>query len=53
MLNPSGVFLDTSGWIALLDDDELHAQAVACLDDIGAAHRMVLTTDWVVAENRQ
>jgi len=51
MLNPSGVFLDTSGWIALLDDDdELHAQAAACLDDIGAARRIVLTTDWVVAE---
>ncbi len=51
MLSPDGVFLDTSGWIALLDeDDELHAQAATQLDEIVAARRPVFTTDWVIAE---
>ena len=51
MPSPDSVFLDTSGWIALLDeDDEFHVQAAVHLDEIVTARRTLLTTDWVVAE---
>ncbi len=51
MPNREAVFLDTSGWIALLDSDDLfHRQAAERLEECGAAHRRVVTTDWVLAE---
>ncbi len=51
MSNRNRVFLDTSGWIALLhDDDEFHARATEELDELGRAGRALVTTDWVLAE---
>ena len=51
MSNRNAVFLDTSGWIALLEeDDNFHAQATAHMKDMRAARRILLTTDWVLAE---
>ena len=51
MPSREGVFVDTSGWIALLDkDDELHGHAAAQFDEIIVARRAVFTTDWVLAE---
>jgi len=45
------VFLDTSGWIAILNaDDRFHVQATAWLQEFGAVRRPLVTTDWVVAE---
>jgi predicted nucleic acid-binding protein len=45
------VFLDTNGWIALLNaDDQFHAQAAKHLRDFEAARRPLITTDWVLAE---
>jgi hypothetical protein len=51
MPNAEAVFLDTGGWIALLNaDDRYHAQAAQCLRDFEAARRPLITTDWVLAE---
>ncbi|MBN1393695.1 MAG: type II toxin-antitoxin system VapC family toxin [Pirellulales bacterium] len=51
MNRSEGVFLDTSGWIAMLDDDDrLHVEAMARLDQIGVEGRTLFTTDWVLAE---
>jgi uncharacterized protein len=51
MSSPDPVFIDTSGWIAILSaDDHFHAQAVEQLNEFGRAHRTLFTTDWVFAE---
>jgi hypothetical protein len=45
------VFIDTSGWIALLNaDDHLHAQAAELLQQFATTRRRLVTTDWVLAE---
>ena len=44
-------FLDTSGWIALLNSREsMHAEANRIWRDNGRQKRIVFVTDWVVAE---
>jgi predicted nucleic acid-binding protein len=45
------VFLDTSGWIALLNRrEDLHAEANRIWRRLGRERRTVFATDWVVAE---
>lgn len=45
------VFVDTSGWIALLNqDDERHLQASELLRRFGKEQRVLMTTDWILAE---
>lgn len=45
------VFIDTSGWIALLNaDDVLHGQATQVLERLAVSPRLLVTTDWVLAE---
>jgi uncharacterized protein len=45
------VFLDTSGWIALLNvDDQFHGRAEERLGEFEQAQRSLVTTDWVLAE---
>ena len=47
----NAVFLDTSGWIAILNaDDRFHVQATARLQEFGSSRRPLVTTDWVIAE---
>lgn len=51
MPTADAVFLDTSGWIAILNaDDRFHAQAAGRLEELGSARRPLVTTDWVIAE---
>jgi len=51
MPDSSAVFVDTSGWIALLNaDDQLHDRAGKCLQELALAARPLATTDWVLAE---
>lgn len=48
---PSRVFLDTNGWLALLNaSDSLHASAHRVWSDLGATRYEVFLTDLVVAE---
>jgi len=45
------VFIDTSGWLSLLNaDDQHHAQAVELFRRLDLKHRGLVTTDWVLAE---
>jgi len=45
------IFLDTSGWIALLNvSDPSHANANALWKSLGRPHTHVILTDWIVAE---
>jgi predicted nucleic acid-binding protein len=45
------VFLDSHGWIALLNAaDELHERADALWKKLGEQHYQVIVTDWIVAE---
>jgi predicted nucleic acid-binding protein len=45
------VFLDTGGWIALLNaSDSLHAAATTAWQQIVRERRPILTTDYIVAE---
>ncbi len=47
----NAVFLDTGGWLALLNsDDHLHADATAVLQQVGQERRPLVTTDWIIAE---
>lgn len=47
----NAVFLDTSGWIAILNaDDRFHPQATERLQEFGSAGRSLVSTDWVIAE---
>ncbi len=51
MLNRNAVFVDTCGWIAILNaDDALHEHACKRLLELGNAGRSLVTTDWVLAE---
>jgi uncharacterized protein len=51
MANRNAVFIDTSGWIAVLNaDDTLYEPACRQLVDMGARRRPLVTTDWVLAE---
>jgi uncharacterized protein len=51
MANRNAVFIDTSGWIAVLNaDDGLYEPACRELADLGADRRSLVTTDWVLAE---
>jgi uncharacterized protein len=51
MPDKNPVFLDTSGWIALLNhDDEYHAAALELLREFQKTRRYLVTTDWVLAE---
>jgi hypothetical protein len=46
-----GVFLDTNGWLALLNADEpLHPEADETFRQLGRARCKVVLTDWIVAE---
>ncbi len=45
------VFVDTIGWVALLNkDDQLHVQAVALWQQLEKLHRLLVSTDWILAE---
>lgn len=45
------IFLDTSGWLALLNASEaLHADAERAWRELLRSHRSVVLTDWVIAE---
>ena len=47
----SSVFLDTNGWLALLNaTDVLHEKAVAIWHELGAHGTGIVLIDWVVAE---
>jgi uncharacterized protein len=51
MAIPDITFLDTSGWIAILNiDDQFHRAAVENLQEFGRSNTRLVTTDWVVAE---
>jgi predicted nucleic acid-binding protein len=51
MPSRDAVFVDTSGWIALLNaDDQLHTRAATVLRQCRLAQRLLFTTDWVLAE---
>jgi hypothetical protein len=48
---PRSVFLDTSGWIALLNArEELHATAVRRWRELGREGCRLVLTEWVLAE---
>jgi predicted nucleic acid-binding protein len=45
------VFVDTSGWIALLNkDDSLHDCAASIMRNLAVEQRRLITTDWILAE---
>jgi len=45
------VFLDTNGWLALLNEDEpLHRAADEKFRRLGHARHEVILTDWIIAE---
>jgi predicted nucleic acid-binding protein len=45
------VFLDTNGWFAVLnEEDVLHSRAAILWLELSRARRPLLLTDWVVAE---
>src|ERR1700730_3631802 len=47
----NAVFVDTSGWIAILNkDDALHDQASAFMQQFGEENRSLVTSDWIFAE---
>jgi predicted nucleic acid-binding protein len=51
MANRNTVFIDTSGWIATLNaDDVLYGSARRQLVQLGVQRRSLVTTDWVLAE---
>ncbi len=51
MPNSNAVFIDTSGWIAILNaDDRFHAEAAERLREFGSVGLPLVTTDWVIAE---
>jgi predicted nucleic acid-binding protein len=48
---PNSVFVDTSGWIALLHVDDMdHSLAVRVMDEFKTRQSSLVTTDWVLAE---
>ena len=45
------VFLDTNGWLALLNaSDQLHPLADAIWRDLGQQRYSIVLTDWIIAE---
>jgi uncharacterized protein len=45
------IFIDTSGWIAVLNrDDEYHASALSLFNEFKNKQFNIVTTDWVLAE---
>jgi uncharacterized protein len=51
MPSHDAVFVDSSGWIALLNaDDQYHTLAVERLREYETARRSLCTTGWVLAE---
>jgi uncharacterized protein len=45
------VFLDTNGWLALLNaSDQLHSRADTLWRDLGKRGYSIVLTDWVIAE---
>ena len=47
----NAVFLDTNGWLALLNaSDQLHQRADAVWHDLGRRGYSILLTDWIIAE---
>jgi predicted nucleic acid-binding protein len=47
----SSVFLDTNGWIALLNaTEQLHARAYGIWLDLGQRGYRIVLTDWIIAE---
>lgn len=47
----STVFLDTNGWLALLNDDDFfHQVASQQWSELGRRRRLVVLTDWIIAE---
>jgi len=51
MANRNAVFIDTSGWIAVLNaDDALYEPACRKLAELGVERRPLVTTDWILAE---
>ena len=51
MTASKAVFIDTSGWIALLNADEgPHAEAIALFQEFAKKRRRLVTTDWIFAE---
>ena len=50
-MSNSPVFLDTSGWIAALNqDDEYHSLAAQKMLEFKNMKRGLITTDWILAE---
>jgi predicted nucleic acid-binding protein len=48
---PGDVFLDTNGWLALLNaSDSLHASATEAWLTVGRSQNRIVLTDWIVAE---
>jgi predicted nucleic acid-binding protein len=48
---PSSVFLDTNGWLALLNSgDSKHLEAEKAWRDVIARGARVVLTDWIIAE---
>ena len=48
---PRSIFLDSSGWIAVLNAREgLHATATAMLQELGREGCRLVLTDWIMAE---
>jgi predicted nucleic acid-binding protein len=48
------IFLDTNGWLALLNSaDELHPAAREHWRQIVRDRRTIVLTDWIVAETKQ
>jgi uncharacterized protein len=49
--NARAVFLDTNGWLALLnEDDTLHERAHLLWKELGTQGYSVVLTDWIIAE---
>ena len=47
----SSVFLDTHGWIALLNaTEQMHGEANSLWQDLGRRRYRIAMTDWVIAE---
>ncbi len=51
MTNSDPIFLDTSGWIALLiSDDRNHMEAIRAWREVILWGREIVLTDWIIAE---
>jgi hypothetical protein len=47
----NAVFLDTNGWLALLNaSDQLHQRADSVWRDLGRRGYSIVLTDWIIAE---